>query len=273
MGRTAAAAVVAVTVVLAASASAEGAGARPKVVVLNIKPIDESTQKIAAALTEIVTTDLAKTGRFEVMAESEIGSLVGFEKQKQLLGCTEMGCLAEIGGALGSDYLLLGTLGKVGEQYRIDLKLADVKKTRIAGRDGTLVDSVQQLVAAGRTSLNGVLSSLGGEAAAPPVETRSQARASGVGPAPYVVLGIGGAALVAGGVLAGVTVAQKRDLTYQDADTRASAGLVVGGVGLAAVAAGVIWALVGPAGGSPQTQLGVVPTSDGAVLCAAGTFF
>jgi hypothetical protein len=75
-------------------------------------------------------------------------------------------------------------------------------------------------------------------------------------------------------VLTAVTVAQKSDLYYNDASTRLTAGFVVGGIGLAAVAAGAIWAIVG--GNSiqagPKTSVGVVPTVGGATLCAAGTF-
>jgi TolB-like protein len=239
------------------------------VVVLGIKPIDESTRKTAESLTEILTTDLAKTGRFEVMAESDVGTLIGFERQKQILGCTDTGCLAEIAGAVGADYLLYGTMGKVGNQLSLDLKLADSKKASIAARDGAQVDSADQLIGAGRKVLQGILTQMGFVPVKPVVEVRAQTK--GAGPVPYVVLGLGGAALVAGGVLTAVTIANKESYTYSVADTQVSAGIIVGGVGLAALVAGIVWAAVGSTGSTP-VAVGLAPTPGGAALCAAGSF-
>jgi hypothetical protein len=40
-----------------------------------------------------------------VLAGADIAALLGFERQRQLLGYEESGCLAEIGWALGAHYL------------------------------------------------------------------------------------------------------------------------------------------------------------------------
>lgn len=249
------------------ASAARAASKRPKVVVLNIKPVDDSTQKIASTLTEILTTDLAKTGRFEVMAESEIGALLSLEKQRQLLGCSDAGCLAEIGGALGCDFLLLGTLGKFGQQLRIDLKWADARRSRIVGRDGELVGSVDELVPAGRRLLKSVTTEERGERAPVAQVTESPERDPGAGP--YVLIGVGGAAVAAGGALVGVTLGRKSSYTFAQADRQVSAGIITGGVGLAALAAGVIWKVAAP---ESPVAVGLAPTSRGAALCAAGRF-
>jgi TolB-like protein len=262
----------------AASPASAAAEKKPKLVVLAIKPVDESTARIAASLTEAITTDLAKAGRFEVMGESELTAMLGFEKKKQLLGCSDGSCLAEIGGAIGCDYLLLGTMGKLGTRFRLDLKLADVRRSKIAARDGAEVDTPEVLTDLGRRMLQNVLLMLDGKpvpASPEPtssVGTASKQTSSSSGPIPFVVMGIGGAALIAGGVTTGVTVAQKSDLKYQEADLRASAGIITAGVGLAALAAGVIWAAVAPSASS-TTMVGIAPLNGGgAAVCAAGSF-
>jgi hypothetical protein len=104
------------------------------------------------------------------------------------------------------------------------------------------------------------------EAAAPPP--------AGPGPAPYLILGVGGAALVSGGVLAAVTLAQKSDLYYREASTRLATGLFLGSIGLVAVVAGAAWAIVTKDDGKPgpKASVGVVPIVGGAAVCAAGTF-
>jgi len=262
---------------LASAAPALAAEKKPKVVVLAIKPVDESTARIAASLTEAITTELAKTARFEVMGESELTSMLGFEQKKQLLGCTDDSCLAEIGGALGCDFLLLGTMGRLGSRFRLDLKLAEVAKSRIAARDGAEVESPEALADLGRSMLQNVLAMLDGKpvpSAAPPAATsggvRKQASTSS-SPAPFIVMGVGGAALIAGGVTTGVTIAQKSQLRYRQADLQASAGFVTAGVGLAALAAGVVWYLVEPGGSSGAVGLAPLP-GGGATVCAAGRF-
>lgn len=259
----------------AAPPSAMGAAKLPKIVVLSIKPIDEDTAKIAASLTEILTTDLTKTGRFQVMGESEMSSLVGFEQKKQLLGCSESNCLAEIGGALGCDYLLLGAIGKVGSRFSIDLRIADVKKSRVDIRDGALVKEVDGIIEGGRQALSGVVTQLLGPGfVQPPAATSTAEASNGPGAGPYVLMGIGGAALVAGGVLTGVTLATKKDTYYADNELRLGAGFVTAGVGVAALIAGIVWKVAEPAGPAVQTSttVGFAPIRGGAAVSATGSF-
>lgn len=61
----------------------------------------------------------------QVVTNREIATLLGMERQRQLLGCAETGssCVAEIAAALGADGLLLGDLGTVGARAQINLKV------------------------------------------------------------------------------------------------------------------------------------------------------
>src|SRR5688500_16256709 len=51
-----------------------------------------------------------------VTSTSEISALLGLERQKQLLGCSDeaSSCMAELAKALGVDGLALGDVAKVG---------------------------------------------------------------------------------------------------------------------------------------------------------------
>jgi hypothetical protein len=60
--------------------------------------------------------------------------MLAFESQKQLLGCTEVSCLAEIGGALGADFLITGQISLVGDAYIIQLQLANIALAKIESR-------------------------------------------------------------------------------------------------------------------------------------------
>ncbi len=258
------------------SLPAHAASKRPRMVVLGIKSVEPSTKAAADSLTEVLTRDLAALKRFEVLGETELGSLIGYDRQRQLLGCKDESCMAELAGAFGAEFLLLGHLGLVGKTYTLDLKVADVKKSQIAGRDGALVANLDELIGAGRQVLVRALNQMPGSEPLPvpePTAAVSHSAESRSSSAPWIVAGVGGAALLGGGLLTGLTVAGKSNLTYPQADARASAGVILAGAGLATLAAGLIWGAVSPsspASASPSVTLGLTP--GGASLVAAGSF-
>ena len=54
--------------------------------------------------------------------------MLGLDKMKQAVGCDDVSCAAEIGGALGINYMVAGTAGKLGSRIVFSLKLIDTKK-------------------------------------------------------------------------------------------------------------------------------------------------
>ncbi|MFN7130595.1 MAG: hypothetical protein ACK4N5_00835, partial [Myxococcales bacterium] len=127
---------------------------RTRLAVTEIKPLGADAVK-AALLSEIALAEAAADARFDVVGSSDIAGMIGFEKQKQMLGCTEdTACLAEIAGALGVDYVLMGSMGQLGASYRLDLKILEVRRARVASRahegvsgsEGLLISVVQHLI-------------------------------------------------------------------------------------------------------------------------------
>jgi TolB-like protein len=124
-------------------------------------------------LSEVALTEAASFDRFEIIGRSDIASMIGFEQQKKVLGCVEdSSCLAEIGGALGVDYVLIGSLGRLGTLYRVDLKVVDTKKARVLGRFGeSVTNEEEKLVAAVQKGVRQLLTPIvtGGGDLPPPV--------------------------------------------------------------------------------------------------------
>ena len=82
---------------------------------------------------EFLQSDLRNRG-LEVIGESDIFAILGFERTRAVLSCAESTCLSEIGGALGVNDLVHGTIGKMGEYLAISIKRTDRAKARVLGQ-------------------------------------------------------------------------------------------------------------------------------------------
>ena len=121
-------------------ASAASAAPRTKVAVMDVKNVQGVPDGTAAILTDIVVSEVARYG-LEVVSKADIAAIVGFEKEKTLLGCSDdSNCLAEIGGALGVDYMLTGQVGQIGSRYRISLLVVATKRARVLARAALFSD-------------------------------------------------------------------------------------------------------------------------------------
>jgi TolB-like protein len=119
---------------LSAAPAAPLAAARVRVAVMDVRNVQGVAEGTATILTDIVVSDVARAGH-DVVSRGDIAAMIGFERQKQVLGCgDETSCLAEIGGALGVEYMLTGQVGQIGSQYRISLLLVDARRVRVAAR-------------------------------------------------------------------------------------------------------------------------------------------
>jgi hypothetical protein len=82
--------------------------------------------------------------------------MLGMERQKELLGCDDISCMAQIGGALGVDALLSVKVGKIGSTYRLSASLIHIAKaevlvrasTQTSGEADALIGMVEHLVRA-----------------------------------------------------------------------------------------------------------------------------
>jgi len=124
------------------AAAAQG---RPKVAVMDFAN-NGASKELASAAASSVANELDKLAAFQIITNEAIRSLLAFEKQKQMLGCSDAGCLTEIGGALGADYMVSGKVTKLAasagipETVQLDLTLTGVRK---GTREGAAIETAR----------------------------------------------------------------------------------------------------------------------------------
>jgi TolB-like protein len=263
-------------------ALAEGP-AKIAVAVVGFNAVQEVDRPRAELLSEAMVTEAARSGSFSITSMSEIRSALGAERQRQLLGCNETSsCIAELAGALGSRYLLTGTVGSLGKTTRLDIRLVDtadpsksVRAAReVAGEEGDLSYAV-------RTAVREVLQAIAPEGVTLPA-VPSTRDSSGVRVAAWVLGGVGVALLAAGAVTGGLTLSSydatraasnAGDVAAYDAMAnqtrgRAAATDVLLATGVAAAGTAVVLFFVSRA----PVQVAVAPTRGGLGLAVGGTF-
>src|SRR5689334_21368477 len=96
----------AVLALLATAMPAAAAKERLKIAVLDVMPRGDVDAKKIEGLSSLLASEAARRSDRAVTSGSQIRAMVGFDRQRQLLGCNDASCLAEIGGALGVPYIL-----------------------------------------------------------------------------------------------------------------------------------------------------------------------
>lgn len=112
--------------------------------------------------------------KINVLTQTDIAAALGRERQAQLLGCTETGCMAELGQAMGARYIVSGRLDKVGDQFVLVASLFDSVSSRALGRTRQETDELDRLPASAKAAGETLLGSLGlsAPAALPPPAMR-----------------------------------------------------------------------------------------------------
>ena len=120
-------------------------------------------KNLGKILTEILITEAANNNGVKITGSSDIAAMLGFDRQKELLGCTDdVSCVAEIGGALGVDYLLISDLGKLGSMYVLNLKLIDVSKAEVKKRIyKTVTGGPEKLIQVVKSTLPEIMAAAG----------------------------------------------------------------------------------------------------------------
>lgn len=208
---------------------------------------------------------------FEVVTASDIKTLLGFERQKQLLGCSEdgMSCMAELGAALGCEAIVAADLARLDDSYLGTVRVLSATTGKTLASEPVKATGQRALAEALELAAERLTRQLRPSAPPPAVSARSLAWL------PLVVgLACGGGAAatfaVAGSNFEAIPARGENDAVALARDGQALqvAGWALGGVGAAAlVTAGVMFL----AGGAPPTvtpQVSVV--NGGAAVGVAG---
>lgn len=240
---------------------------KPAIAVLDIQGTGVDAA-LLPTLTEVLSVEIDAIGKYKVIAGRDIQSMLGFEKQKDVLGCTDAACLAEIGGALGVDRIIASHIGKVGATYVVNIKLINI---RMATTEGRVYETVRgQVDALLETMRRSVGKLFGRKVAPPPPAPVAQAPAPAPQPTPVIktsvgsagaptlawALWIGGGLALGGGAVAGLAAKSLEQeandsarpggqLAADKAPTMALMANILYGVGIAGVAGGLISWLTG----------------------------
>ena len=183
------------TFVLLSLAAAPG---QPRLAVLDLVPAGGVDAASAAAFTDTLTTELAARGHFEVISSADVRTLLGVERQRQLLGCEESSCMTELAGALGSRYVASGSLTQLGAVFQLSVQVIDTQTAKPLGRASQVAPTLADLRALIPWM---VADATATERPVPPSKVL-----------PIAMISVGGAGVIAGGIVGGLALSHEQAL-------------------------------------------------------------
>lgn len=116
--------------------TAESFAARAPLVRVAVYPLNvqgDFPKRTAAIVSEAVLAEVRKLDRASAIGMSEIVEMLSFDEQRQLLGCDDESCFADVGGALGVDELVTGSIGIIGDTTLFSLRRIQLAEGKVAG--------------------------------------------------------------------------------------------------------------------------------------------
>ena len=98
---------------------------KPTVAILDFEGQDVSASEVQT-LTERMRTEIGNTNAVRLIERKAVEKIMA-EQGFQQTGCTSDECAAEVGQLLGVQFMVSGTIGKVGKTYTIDCKMFSVE--------------------------------------------------------------------------------------------------------------------------------------------------
>ena len=105
-----------------------------KVAVLPVDLDPTAEGKIPALVDDIVLAAVQHLGTYEVIGQDDVNAMLGFEQQKEILGCNDAACMAQIGGALGVDLLVSLKIARLQNDWITTGKLINITQARVDNR-------------------------------------------------------------------------------------------------------------------------------------------
>ncbi len=103
--------------------------AKEKLAVMDLKAKYGISKGLAEALSVEIRDAIHSYGDYEVLSKEDLETLAERTATLQYLGCAEddSQCLIDFGRKLGTEYMVAGSISKLGDTYSINLRLIDTK--------------------------------------------------------------------------------------------------------------------------------------------------
>jgi MYXO-CTERM domain-containing protein len=128
---------------VATSASAAAETKRLKLAFTGVPAGPGVSKDAAKTIEDSLESELNAVGLYQVISPNFIATLLGKERQRQLLGCPEdestTSCMAELAGALDGDRIVSSDLSRVGDSWVLNASLVDGRKAKQLNRVGRTV--------------------------------------------------------------------------------------------------------------------------------------
>ena len=102
---------------------------KPRIGVLDFTAAGVSASD-AQVVGEMFRGETVNSGAFEVLDRNNMNSIMK-EQQLQMSGCTESACAVQIGRLLNMEYMLYGSLSKLGSVFIIQVSMANIETAQI----------------------------------------------------------------------------------------------------------------------------------------------
>ncbi len=223
-----------------------------------------------------LAAQLSKRG-FRVTTPADLEAVLGLERQRQLLGCSEeTSCLAEISSALGVPLVATGRLTRLGKRIELDVRVIRQKDGMVIANDARATEDEARLGELLEESAAAIADQILPKAPPTPFKWRL-----------WVPVAAGVAALATGAILIGTAendyaaytgkvgtpppllVDDQISQKFNELSTRRGFGIALSVLGGAFIAGGIIWNALTP--DAPVTvSFGFTSSSAGFAL--GGTF-
>ena len=129
---------------LAASILFAQSSEKPLISVLDFKASDISKAEVELFV-DFMTTHIVETGKYRVLDRSQRQAILE-EIEFSTSDCTDERCQLEIGRLLAANQIIVGSLGRIGGQYILNIKLLDVQTGEALSSASEVYASIDDLV-------------------------------------------------------------------------------------------------------------------------------
>ncbi|MBI5527114.1 MAG: hypothetical protein HY897_12335 [Deltaproteobacteria bacterium] len=127
---------------------------RPNMLVFDIVPEKGVNRNESNLLTELVIDRVSKIGKYTVIGQKDLEKMLFWEQNKQLQGCTDTSCMVKIANSMAAEQYIEGSIGVMGDNYIISMKLVDARNVSVLQRstfkvvrnENAIVESVDRTI-------------------------------------------------------------------------------------------------------------------------------